>query len=83
MKCQVLFSIKNNEKMFKIVVCWSRDWHLKSHNMAIFPSSQSFFKSPKCLRKLKELMWLCRVISVCCAPVCNKVVLTCPGSKFY
>ena len=29
MKYQVLFSLKNNEKIFKTVVCCSRDWHLR------------------------------------------------------
>ena len=29
MKHQALFSLKNNEKIFKTVVCCSRDWHLK------------------------------------------------------
>ena len=29
MKCQVLFSLKNNEKVFTNVVCCSRDWHYK------------------------------------------------------
>ena len=29
MKYQVLFSLKNNEKVFKIVVCCSRDWRFK------------------------------------------------------
>ena len=28
MKHQVLFSLKNNEKIFKTVVCCSRDWRL-------------------------------------------------------
>ena len=26
MKYQVLFSLKNNEKIFRNVVCYSRDW---------------------------------------------------------
>ena len=29
MKYQVLFSLKNNEKIFINVVCCSRDWHFK------------------------------------------------------
>ena len=29
MKYQVLFSLKNNEKIFKTFVCCSRDWRLK------------------------------------------------------
>ena len=29
MKYQVLFSMKNSEKMFNTVVCWNRDWDLK------------------------------------------------------
>ena len=29
MKYQVLSSLKNNEKLFKTVVCCSRDWRLK------------------------------------------------------
>ena len=29
MKYQVLFSLKNNEKVFMNVVCCSRDWHFK------------------------------------------------------
>ena len=29
MKYLVLFSLKNDEKAFKTVVCCSRDWHLK------------------------------------------------------
>ena len=28
MKYQVLFSLKNNEKIFKTVVCCKRDWRL-------------------------------------------------------
>ena len=27
MKYQVLFSLKNNEKIFKTVVCCGRDWY--------------------------------------------------------
>ena len=27
MKCQVLLSLKNNEKVFTIVICCSHDWH--------------------------------------------------------
>ena len=29
MKYQVLFSLKNNEKVFTNVVCYSRDWRFK------------------------------------------------------
>ena len=29
MKYQVLFSLKNNEKVFIYVVCYSRDWRFK------------------------------------------------------
>ena len=29
MKYEVLFSLKNNEKVFINVVCCSRDWHFK------------------------------------------------------
>ena len=29
MKHQVLFCLKNNEKIFKTVICCSHDWHLK------------------------------------------------------
>ena len=29
MKYQILFSLKNNENIFKTVVCCSHDWHLK------------------------------------------------------
>ena len=29
MKYQVLFSLKTNEKIFKTVICCSRDWHFK------------------------------------------------------
>ena len=29
MKYQALFSLKNNEKIFKTVGCCSLDWHLK------------------------------------------------------
>ena len=31
MKYQVLFSLKNNEKLFKSVVCCSRRWRLKGY----------------------------------------------------
>ena len=29
MKYQVLFSLKNNEKIFKTVICCSHDWRLR------------------------------------------------------
>ena len=32
MKDQVLFSLKNNEKVFINVVCCSRDWRMKGKN---------------------------------------------------
>ena len=31
MKYQVLFSLKNNEKIFIHVVCCSGDWHFKGY----------------------------------------------------
>ena len=31
MKYEVLFSLKNNEKVFTNVVCCSRDWRLKGY----------------------------------------------------
>ena len=47
MKCQVLFSLKNTEKVFKSVVCCNRDWRLKLRGnqdtqlvfASIFPST--------------------------------------------
>ena len=35
MKYQVLFSLKNNEKVFINVVCCSRDWHFKGLTLVI------------------------------------------------
>ena len=32
MKYQVLFSLKNNEKVFINVVCCSRDWRFKGYD---------------------------------------------------
>ena len=34
MKYQVLFSQKNNEKVFMNFVCYSRDWDFKSYGAA-------------------------------------------------
>ena len=35
MKHQILFSLKNNEKIFMNAVCCSRDWHFKGYGMYI------------------------------------------------
>ena len=35
MKYQVLFSLKNNEKVFINVICCSRDWRFKTPKMKI------------------------------------------------
>ena len=44
MKHQVLFSLKNNEKIFMKVVCCSRDWrigrYIDSHSPEIPPEKQ-------------------------------------------
>ena len=37
MKYQVLFSLKNNEKEFMNIVCWSRDWRFKGLVAVILP----------------------------------------------
>ena len=39
MKYQVLFSLKNNEKVYINVVCCSRDWHLRVKRTCIFQLS--------------------------------------------
>ena len=36
MKYQVLFSLKNNEKVFINVVCCSRNWHFKGYQNKLF-----------------------------------------------
>ena len=36
MKYQVLLSLKNNENIFKTVVCSSHDWHLKGKGLYFF-----------------------------------------------
>ena len=38
LKHQVLFSLKNNEKIFKNVVCCSHDWCFKGYNYGRFTS---------------------------------------------
>ena len=38
LKHQILFSLKNNEKIFMNVVCCSRDWHFKV-NYSLYPDS--------------------------------------------
>ena len=35
MKYQVLFSLKNNEKVFMDVVCCSRDWRFKNPDWTV------------------------------------------------
>ena len=40
MKYQVLFSLKNNEKIFMAVICCSRDWGLK-HDISDSYSSEA------------------------------------------
>ena len=35
MKYQALFYQKNNEKIFKIVICCSRDWHFNGYKFFI------------------------------------------------
>ena len=43
MKYQVLFSLKNNKKVFMNVVCWSCDWHFKGYwNKPHFLASQMY-----------------------------------------
>ena len=59
MKHQVLFSLKNNEKIFMNVVCCSRDWYFKVNksltNNPVNPFALSFGRF-ECNRvKLKKL----------------------------
>ena len=42
MKYQVLFSLKNNEKVFINVVCSSRDWRFKGKIDNVFGGLQNF-----------------------------------------
>ena len=43
MNYQVLFSLKNNEKIFRTVICCSRDWRLKGQGKSItFEENQLF-----------------------------------------
>ena len=56
MKYQVLFSLKNNEKVFMNVVCCSRDWRFKgkhqiiksASNFWIINSSEQMYRKSYC-----------------------------------
>ena len=52
MKYQVLFSLKNNEKVFINVVCCSRDWHFKVKN--IWNQVKGDLESLACNKLLKK-----------------------------
>ena len=44
MKNQVLFSLKNNDKIFKPVVCCSRDWRLRGYIRVAYLGKQYYPK---------------------------------------
>ena len=43
MKYQILFPLKNNEKIFKTIVCCSRDWRLSQMEKGLPIRKANFF----------------------------------------
>ena len=66
MKYKVLFSLKNNEKVFMNVVCCSRDWHFKGKEYLYTASENDtilyyiFFLSKSCHTKQQVMYYFAK-----------------------